>query len=279
MILGSCHPTVRRTIAVLGTLALCGLARAAQSVAHEVRRVHGVTAHVVTVNLNDPRVRVSVTTPSRGFGSSEPFGSFIRRTLPSAAITGTFFSTRSLLPVGDIVTKGRTRYRGPAGTAVCFTEDNGVKFQARKWGRTYDWSEYQTVLCTGPTLLRRGLPALYPRAEGYRDPSLFALRPRTALGVTRHNKLLLVAVNRPVHLRTMMGVLRDLGAVEAAGLDGGSSSALYANGRVLVSPGRRLVNVLTVTRSRVAPTLMAVAVSLPSISAAKPVSGPAVNPK
>lgn len=250
MKLGACHPTVRWALGVLGTLAVIDASHAAQSVVHRVQRVHGVTAHVVTVNLNDPRVNVSVTVPRQGFGSSEPFGSFIHRTMPAAAITGTFFSTHSLLPVGDIVTKGQTRYRGPAGTAVCFTAGNKVRFVPRKWGRTYDWSEYETVLCTGPTLLRRGVKALYPRSEGYRDPSLFALRPRTAVGLTKHNKLLLVVVNRPIHLRTMMGVMRDLGAVEAAGLDGGSSSALYANGRTLVSPGRRLTNVLTITRWR-----------------------------
>ena len=88
MKLGSCHPTVRGTLAVLGTLAVVGTSHAAQSVVHQVRRVHGVTAHVVTVNLNDPRVNVSIAVSRNGFGSSESFGAFIHRTMPAAAALG-----------------------------------------------------------------------------------------------------------------------------------------------------------------------------------------------
>lgn len=238
---------------VLFLLLLLGVrpALAARSVGYEMRRVHGVTAHVVTVNLNDPRIRVSVQTPLRGFGHAEPFGSFIRRSYPVAAITGTFFGTRSLLPVGDIVRNGRQVYSGPAGTGFCVAPDNTVDFHPRRYGRTLDWTGYDTVLCTGPTLLRNGRNALYPRDEGYRDRSLYARKPRTAVGLTKNNKMLMVAVNRPIYLRTMVVVMQQLGAVNAVGLDGGSSSALYYAGKTVVRPGRHLTNVLTVHQSSV----------------------------
>jgi len=38
----------------------------------------------------------------------------------------------------------------------------------------------------------------------------------------------------------------NLGAVEAMNLDGGASSALYANGSIITQPGRKLSTVLAV---------------------------------
>jgi len=223
---------------------------ASRSVFYEQRHVYGVTAHLVTVNLNDPYIRVTVNLSRGGIGSSETMKSFVSRLQPAAAITGTFFDTRTLVPVGDIVARGRLVYAGPAGTGFAVTPGNTVDLKPRQYGRSVDWSDYRTVLCTGPTLLSRGRNALYPIAEGYRDSSLFALRPRTAVGVTRHNKMLLVAVNKPIYLRDMRNIMKHLGAVDAVGLDGGSSSALYAHGKTIVKPGRRLTNLLAVYRTR-----------------------------
>jgi hypothetical protein len=228
------------------TIAWC--APPARSVVYELRHPYGVPAHVVTVNLNDPRIRVTVNTARGGIGHAERFSSLIHRLMPDAAITGTFFDNATLLPVGDIVARGKQVYRGPAGTGFAVRADNTVDFQPRKWGRTYDWSDFETVLCTGPTLLRNGQNALFPIAEGYKDPSLWALRHRTAVGITKHNKLLLVTVNRPIYLRNMRNIMKKLGAVEAVGLDGGTSSGLYGGGQIRVRPGRSLTNILTVYR-------------------------------
>lgn len=236
------------TALVAATAAGAWSAPPARSVVYELRHPYGVPTHVVTVNLNDPRIRVSVNTARGGIGKAEPFTSMIHRLMPEAAITGTFFDGATLLPVGDIVARGKTLYRGPAGTGFAVRADNTVHFQPRKWGRTYDWSDFQTVLATGPTLLRKGQNALFPKAEGYKDPSLWALRSRTAVGITKHNKLLLVSVNQPIYLRNMRNIMKKLGAVEAVGLDGGSSTGLYAAGKVRVRPGRTLTNVLTVYR-------------------------------
>ena len=224
-----------------------------RSVVYEQRHLYGVTAHVVTVNLNDPHIRVTVNLSAGGIGRSETMDSFVARLRPTAAITGTFFDTRTLLPVGDIVTRGRKVYAGPAGTGFAIAADNTVDLKPRRYGRTVDWSDYRTVLCAGPTLLKNGRNALFPIAEGYRDSNLFAERPRTAVGMTRQNKMLLVAVNKPIYLRNMRQIMKGLGAVDAIGLDGGSSSALYAHGKVIVQPARRLTNLLTVYRT-VAPS-------------------------
>ena len=44
--------------------------------------------------------------------------------------------------------------------------------------------------------------------------------------------------------------MKALGCVDALGLDGGSSTAIYAGGKTRVRPGRRLTNVLMVSIAR-----------------------------
>jgi exopolysaccharide biosynthesis protein len=49
-----------------------------------------------------------------------------------------------------------------------------------------------------------------------------------------------------VYLRKLAEAVQALGAVRAAALDGGSSTALYYRGKSFAVPGRRLTNLLVV---------------------------------
>ena len=219
-------------------------AHAATNIGYSIVKWGKVNAHVVTVNLNSSDVKVSPALARNGPGSSETFGSMVKRIQPSAAITGTFFCTRSLLPTGDIVIDGRLVHKGSVGTGVCFTSHNTVEFVPLKKGHTARWDEYDSVLCAGPTLVRDGRIYLIPRDEGFTDPGIYAMKTRTALGVTDKNKLLLVTVNSPISLRTLAKIMVHIGAVDAVDLDGGSSTAMYKNGKFITNPGRKLTNVL-----------------------------------
>jgi len=202
--------------------------------------------HVVSVNLNSPDLKVTVSLARNGAGSSESFTSMVSRLKPAAAITGTFFCTKSLLPTGDIVIGGAAMYTGSVGTGVCITPGNKIEFVPYAAGHRSKWEGYETVLCAGPTLVRNGRPCLSPRDQGFRDPALFGKKKRTAIGVTANNKLLLVAVSSPVQFRTLAKMMMSLGAVNAVALDGGSSSALHCNGKLISRPGRKLTNLLVV---------------------------------
>ena len=206
----------------------------------------GRPVHVVSVNLNSPDLKVTVSLAKNGAGSSETFSSMVHRLKPTAAITGTFFCTKSLLPTGDIVIGGERVYTGCIGTGVCITPRNEIKFVPYSAGHRMKWEGYETVLCAGPTLVRDGKLFLCPRDQGFRDPALFGSKTRTAVGATASNKLLMVSVNSPVQLRTLAKIMMSLGAVNAAALDGGTSSALHCNGRSFSRPGRRLTNLLVV---------------------------------
>ena len=236
----------RTTVAVWTWLVLTASfleAGAATDIGYSKRWVQGTPVHVVTVNLNSHNVRVSPAIARHGIGTSEGFGSMLSRLQPTTAITGTYFCVRKLIPVGDIVVDSRRVNFGCVGTAVCFTSGNTVEF------RTSDWKGYQSVVCAGPRLVTNGVAKVNPRAEGFRDGGLFRKAHRTALGVTKHNKLLLVSVNHPIYLSRLAKIMRELGAVNAINLDGGSSTALHYRGRTFSHPGRRLTNLIVVYES------------------------------
>ncbi len=204
----------------------------------------GISAHVISINLNSPDTKVSVLLAKNGRGSSESFSSMTNRVKPAAAITGTFFCLQSLMPTGDIVIDGKSIHTGSVGAGVCVTPDNKVKFIPYSIGHKTKWQGFEAVLCAGPTLLRGGQRYLMPRDEGFHDPALFGFKRRTAVGLTASNKLLMVTVEKPIQLRTLANVMMHLGAVDAVSLDGGTSTALQINGKTVSRPGRRLTNLL-----------------------------------
>jgi len=203
-----------------------------------------ITANVVYVNMDSPNVRVTPALAKKGTGSSESFRSMVDRLHPTAAITGTFFCTRSLQPTGDIVIEGKRMHSGCVGTALCITDDGQVQFRTLKDGRSSGWQGCRTVICAGPTLVRDGKMALAPKAEGFKDPEIFRRKPRAAVAYTSNNKLLMVTVSRPILLSDLAGLLLHLGASDAVDLDGGSSTALYYRGSMINRPTRSLTNLL-----------------------------------
>ncbi|MGQ9696804.1 MAG: phosphodiester glycosidase family protein, partial [Armatimonadota bacterium] len=171
----------------------------------------------------------------------------IRRAAPTAAVTGTFFCLRTLIPTGDIVIGGRLVHFGGIGTGLCISPDNKVYFVPRPVYRHVDWTGYETVLCAGPRLLWDGKLCVNPRAEGFRDRRMIYARvPRLGVGVTAKGKLLMVLVSRPCHLSDLARVMKALGCTDAVDVDQGASAALYYRGWRIAKPKRLLTNILAV---------------------------------
>ncbi|MHB1191286.1 MAG: phosphodiester glycosidase family protein [Armatimonadota bacterium] len=227
-------------------LLLVGIDAEAGNVAYSKAWLRGTPVHVVTVNMNSPNVRVSPALARYGIGSSEGFGSMLSRLSPTAAVTGTYFCVRRLLPVGDIVINGDLVHFGPVGTGLCITPDNRVEFRTTDYARHKDWSGFSTVNCSGPRLVAGGVPSVNPWAEGFNAGICSSKARRAAAGVTRGNKLLLVTVNKSITSWQLAYIMRDLGTVDAIQFDGGSSTAMYCKGKVLSHPTRRLTNLLVV---------------------------------
>lgn len=219
---------------------------ASPAVAFRKQTVRGVPMNIVQIDPRRPEVRLAVATAGNGIGYRDDWSRMIERTGPAAAITGTYFCTTTSLPVGLIRVGGQNIYRGGIGTALAFTPGKGAEIRTCKPGIGYDWTGYEMVLRAGPRLVTDGKRTLFPEAEGFKDPAIYARKARTAVAITKSGKLLFVAVPRPVLLRTLADALRDLGAKDAMCLDGGASTGLYFGGKTQVKPARPLTNLLVV---------------------------------
>jgi hypothetical protein len=202
------------------------------------------TADVVQVDLSRDDIHITVEVASGGLGRAERWPHIIHRLRPTAAITGTYYDVATFLPVGTIVAGGVAICRGSVGTALTFTAENQARLTPCRGAARL--AGVQTALHAGPRLLDQGRVSLSPAAEGFRDPGIFARKPRAAVGLTWANKLLLVTVARPLYLREMAEVMRALGASDALCMDGGSSAGLYCAGKSYQVPSRRMTNLLVV---------------------------------
>lgn len=255
------------------------ISSATSSVVYQKVVVSSTPVHVVYADLNDANVKVTVAMSKRGRGSSESASSIVARTRPTAAITGTFFDTRTLIPTGDIQICGTRIHSGCVGSALAITKDNQAKIVPCKYRNEIKNLPYETVLQAGPTLVLNGRISLNPRAEGFRDPRLFAATRKTAVGITPANKLVLISVNTPISLHKLAKIVVKLGCTQAILLDGGTSTAMYAGGKFVSKPGRRLTNLLLVYHTtesyrlaadQLAPTLL--------VRTAQPTAEPTVQP-
>ena len=206
----------------------------------------GVPVKVISVDLNDPNVKVSAVMAARGNGTAEPFRQMIDRSRPNVAVTGTFFSLDDLQPVGDIVIDGTLVHFGGMGTALCITPANRATMVTCQWGRHHDWSPFDFVVACGPRLLHDGRVVLDARAERFRDQHMLAPNSRIAVGITRGNTLFFVMTHSPIYLGKLARVMQSLGAADAMNLDAGTSTGFYYNGATLARPGRKLTNMIVV---------------------------------
>jgi hypothetical protein len=226
--------------------------------------LNGVRAYVVTVDLNCRRISL---VPMSSSGRYKSFRRFIRESQPIAAINGTFFDPATAHIVCNLISRGKLLSEGRVGHSLRIDHDNRAALvsTAGQPGRNLNLKDWAFGLSSGPTLLRSDQYVMSPWSEGFRDRGLMRLAPRSAIGITKHNKLLLVSVRYPVRLRRLAWMMKTLGARDALNLDGGSSTALYYNGRFVARPRRLLTNI--------------VAVHLKPLSALKPiVAQPSDNP-
>lgn len=111
-------------------------------------------------------------------------------------------------------------------------------------GRPIDWDDVQVALGGGPRLVKDGKVALNPRAEGFKEDKILSKSAmRSGIGILSDGSILLATVPSAT-MKQWAEIWKKMGAVQAMNLDGGASSGLIANGRVVTRPGRELSNVL-----------------------------------
>ncbi|MHB9025392.1 MAG: phosphodiester glycosidase family protein [Armatimonadota bacterium] len=234
-------------IAVIVLLPACAQ-DASQSVQYRLAWVGPMPIHVITADLRDTSLQVTVGIANDHPGSRRSFVSFLAKHQPLAQITGSYFSMRSGYPIGDIVVDGQWHYNGDVGSALVVRPDNTARIinLPKYWNGK--WDGYETVLQGGVRLLQDGKFAVYPKDQGFRDGGLFRPAARTAVGLTPAGKLVFAAISKPVYLSKLAALLKQVGCRDAMSCDGGTSTGMAFGSSVILTPGRTISNVLMVVR-------------------------------
>ena len=106
-----------------------------------------------------------------------------------------------------------------------------------------DWSDVPYAISGGPYLMRQGQLYVDSSAQHFLSKAFLGPAPRTAVGVTADNRLLMVTVDGRqksvsvgVTLYEMAKLMQSLGAVDAMNFDGGSSTQMVVKGKLVNSP-------------------------------------------
>ncbi|GAB2670098.1 stalk domain-containing protein [Paenibacillus thermoaerophilus] len=115
-------------------------------------------------------------------------------------------------------------------------------------GQSLDARSWLAAIGVGPKLVTNGAMDLNFSRDGFTDPKITsASAARSFVGVDRYDRLVFGTVSAAT-MEQLAGIAIQLGLKEAMNMDGGASSGLYANGRMLTSPGRELSNALVVRK-------------------------------
>jgi exopolysaccharide biosynthesis protein len=98
------------------------------------------------------------------------------------------------------------------------------------------------LLTGGPLLVENGVPVFQAANEGFTG-NILKDNPRSAVGVKKNGNIILVAIDgrKPnysvgVTLEELAYIMVDLGAVKAVNLDGGGSTEMIVNGKIVNQP-------------------------------------------
>ena len=121
-----------------------------------------------------------------------------------------------------------------------------------------DWENVTHIISGGPYLIKNG--NIYIDIQEQKLLAIGGRNPRTAIGYTEDNKLILVAVDGRENysigltLNELASFMKEIGCVNAMNLDGGGSTVMYVNGRIVNNPqnqgGIALSNALTISNTK-----------------------------
>lgn len=196
--------------------------------------------HAIVADLRSGRVVAEMVASPRLVSVWELVG----RSQATAAITGTFFNHSSQQPVADVLVDGKLVARGNrgSGVAVCWYGD--VKIFDAKFKQPFDWGNYQFGLRGAVRVVGNGRVNPDPVGQAFRDSRIWGRAARTAVGVTRHGKFVMVATSDAVSLTELGNAMVSRGVVSGVSLDGGGSTCLYYQGSLIVPPKRKLNNMV-----------------------------------
>lgn len=124
-----------------------------------------------------------------------------------------------------------------------------------------DWDNIDHIISGGPYLVKDG--AVYIDVNEQKLSAITGKNPRTAIGYTAENEFIMVTVDGRemssvgMTLGELARMMKSFGCINAMNLDGGGSSVMYVQGKIVNNPAQKggipISNALTITeRTRIA---------------------------
>lgn len=142
---------------------------------------------------------------------------------------------------------------GPAQQLDKFRKENHIKFEV---STIPNWDNVNHIISGGPYLVKDS--QVFVDVAEQKLGAIGGRNPRTAVGYTSDNNLIIVTVDGRekasvgMTLYELAGFMKSIGCYNAMNLDGGGSTVLYVNGRVVNHPqvqgGIALSNALTLNK-------------------------------
>ena len=182
-----------------------------------------------------------------------------------------YYPTRSAIGIGknrkpDVAwlftdTAQRWPYAFQSRPIVAKGKTKDPSFENLKTIDVWKWWKMRTAIGGGPVLVYEGRINITNREEQMFINGDSDLHPRTAMGYTKKNKLVILVIQgratgeaEGATLQEEAKILSDLGCYEALNLDGGGSSCMLVNGKETIKPsdkqGQRPVPAVFIIRAK-----------------------------
>lgn len=123
------------------------------------------------------------------------------------------------------------------------------------------WENIDHIISGGPSLIKDG--EVFIDVTAQKLGAITGKNPRTAIGYTAHNEFIMVTVDGREHasvgmtLGELARMMKGFGCINAMNLDGGGSTVMYVQGKVVNNPAQKggipISNALTISeRTRIA---------------------------
>lgn len=214
------------------------------NVSFKSMQVLGKNVNVVTIDFNNTNVTFDVVKGNDQRVGWENFSSIINRTNPAAAINGNYFNAyadteEEIIPWGYIIKDGKILNSGATINRGSFAVTFDRKIIINN-GEEFPKHDIETMIEAGPLLLLNGIIVAEQNNAAFSEDKITQNPAQcSAIGVKPNGHVIMVT---GANLKTieLANIMHQLGCIAATNLDGGASSALYANGKYITNPGRKL---------------------------------------
>ena len=205
-------------------------------------------------NINQPRMLSTYTLLyTRDWGQTSPtppkYG--VNIAVQDDKITTISYGSTTIPENGYVIS-------GPKSKLEPFFSAKKIKLEIKT---SPEWENIDHIISGGPYLVKEG--QIYVDVTAQKLGSITGKNPRTAIGYTANNEFIMVTVDGREHasvgmtLGELARMMKSFGCINAMNLDGGGSTVMYVQGKVVNSPAQKggipISNALTISeRTRIA---------------------------